>query len=229
MQTLPISRLDVRVRIHKLQRIKRSLAESLKRRTMTRTRYVESTSKLWDRIILFLFACSSVVFFRAFLGLGKVNEDMRALNNTFVYPRASLSVPSPPNQGLVTPNGDQRTHRQGLSRVMVGWDRNHELLPGSPSATVLPASIPQDAFPDPTPTVVRAEDEQALQQVFLPVTTHANTPADVPYDPFRRAFDGGVEGGGYRGLYPVAGPPRTPLPSVRTRRFGRCLVGEACL
>lgn len=202
---------------------------------MTRTRYVESAPKLWDRIILFLFACSSVVFFRAFLGLGMVNEDMRASNNTFVYPRAPLSVPSPPNQGLVTPSGDQKTHRQGVSRVMVGWDINHELLPGSPSATVSPAPIPQDAFPDPTPTVGRAEGGRALQQGFLPVTTHADTPADVPfiyatpYDPLRRAFNGGVEGGGYRGLYPVAGPMRTPLSSVRTRRFGRCLAGETCL
>jgi hypothetical protein len=230
--TEPAAGLDVRTL--KL-RIKRSFVRAPKRGTRTRACYIQLPRKLSDRIVLLMFICCLFIFLRAFFGFGPVDEDLRALNNTFVHPRATLSRSPQWNRGSVASNEDQEMRARGVTRVMVDWHGNYELLPSTTSALVSPASIPQDAFPDPTPALVRGGRGRA-REGSLSMTTKVRTSVDIPftfygapYDPFRLEFEDSVGGGDIRGLYPVAGPPRTAPLGGRARRFGRCLSGEACL
>ncbi|KAH0832059.1 hypothetical protein J3R83DRAFT_12967 [Lanmaoa asiatica] len=201
MRTLPITnppaRLDVRT--FKL-RVKRSFARAPKRGTRTRACYIELPSNLWDRIVLFMFTCCLFTFLHAFFGFGSANEDLRALNDTFVHPHTTPSISLLWNRGSVASNEDQRIRARRMTRVMVDWRGNYELLPSTTSALVSPASVPQDAFPDPTPAPVRTERGQALDQGSLSTITKVKTPVDVPspfygipYDPFQLEFEDAVD------------------------------------
>jgi len=227
--TEPVARLDTRT--FKL-RVERSFVRAQKRGARTRACYIELPRKLWDRVIMFMFICCLFAFFRAFFGFGPVDENLRTSNDIFVHPHATFSDPPLWNGDSVASNEGQEVRARGVTRVMVDWHGNYELLP-STSALVSPASIPQDAFPDPTPGVVRAGRGRVLDKGSVSTTTKARTPADnpftfyeVPYDPFRLEFEDSVDGGEIRRLYPVAGPAPQ---GGRTRRFGRCLAREACL
>lgn len=209
--TEPVARLDTGT--FKL-RVKRSFVRAQKRGVRTRASYVELPRKLWDRVILLMFTCCLFAFFRAFFGFGPVDEKLRASSDIFVHSHATFSNSPLWNRDSVASN-EGREVRAGVTRVMVDWHGNYELLP-SVSAMVSPASIPQDAFPDPTPGVVRAGRGRVLDKGTLSTTTKATTPADnpftfygVPYDPFRLEFEDSVDGGEIRRLYPVVGPPRT--------------------
>ena len=115
------------------------------------------------------------------------------------------------------------------------WHGNYELLSSTTSALISPATILQDAFPGPTPALVKAEHGRALGERPQSMPTKVKTSVDTPftfygnlYDPFRLEFEDSDDGSENHGLYPVAGPPRTTPQGTRTRRFGRCLPGEAC-
>ncbi|KAF8133790.1 hypothetical protein EV363DRAFT_1324638 [Boletus edulis] len=234
--TQPAPRLDVR---SLKRRVKRSFAKASKRGVGIHTRYIGLPRHLWDRIVLLMFICCLFVFLHAFFGFGVVDEDLRGLNDASALPRATLFVSSPRNQGSGASNRG-RTRARGASRVtrvMVDWHGNYELFSSTTSAPLSPASIPQDAFPDPTPPLAVKARGRVPDEGFPSMTTDVKTPVDisfgfygVPYDPFRLEFGDSVDEGEVRGLYPIAGPPRTAQQRARTRRFGRCLPeGEDCL
>lgn len=233
MRTSPITRTAVQLTVRILNlRIKRLFARAPKRGTRTRAGYTELPRKLWDRIVLFIFTCCLFVFLRALFGFGDVDVDVRVLNDAFVHPRTPISISPPWNRHSVASNEGQKIRTPSVTRVMVDWHGNYELLSSTALVLVSPPSIPQDAFPDPTPALVRAERGRGLDEGLLSMTAKVKTPVDIPsafygtpHDPFQLVFEGSVDGGEYHGLYPVAGPPRT----ARTRRFGRCFPGEACL
>lgn len=222
MRTSPTTHPEVRTI---KPRVKRSFARVPGRGTRARACHIELPRKLWDRIVLFMFICCLFAFLHAFLGFGLVNEDVRTLSDTFVHPRTPLSISPSWNRHSVASNKGQEIRAQSVTRVMLDWNGNYELLPST-------ASIPQDAFPDPTPALIKAERGRGLDEGSPSMTTKVKTPVDVPptfygtpYDPYRLVFEDSIDGGEYHGLYPVVGPPKT----ARTRRFGRCLPGEVCL
>lgn len=226
----PAAQLDSRT-----PKQKGSFTRAQTRGTRTRGYHVELPRNLWDRVVFSMFTYCLFIFLHAFFGFGAVDEDLHALNDPFVVPRATLSISSPGNRRSGAPNGGQEMRPRGMTRVMVDWHGNYELLPSTASALVAPASIPQDAFPDPTPPLVRPGRSRTIDS-FLTVTTNAKIPVDnpftfhgTPYDPFRLEFEDSADGGEIRGLYLVAEPPKTASQGARARRFGRCLPGEACL
>ncbi|KAG8214598.1 hypothetical protein J3R82DRAFT_9668 [Butyriboletus roseoflavus] len=226
MRTSSITKSATRPEVRALKpRVKRSFARMPARSIWARACHVKLPRKRWDRIVLLMFICCLFIFLHAFLGFGLVNEDLRTLNDTFVHPLTPLSISPPWNRRSVPSSEEQKIRAPGVTRVMLDWHGNYELLPST-------ASIPQDAFPDPTPALVRAEQGGGLDEGSPSMTTKIKTPVDIPptlygtpYDPFRLAFEDSIDGGEYHGLYPVTGPPRT----ARTRRFGRCLPAEVCL
>lgn len=213
--------------------VKRSFVRSPKRRTRARACHIGLPQKLWDRIVLVMFTCSLFIFLHALLGFGAIDEDLRASKDPSVLPNATLSISSPRNQGQSASSGEKETIGRG---VMVDWHGDYGFLPSATSPLVSPALIPQDAFPDPTPALVgaghrRAFDERAASTITRPKAP-VNTPFmfdGTPYDPFRLEFQDSVDEGEVRGLYPIAEPSRTAPQGTRTRRFGRCFPGEACL
>ncbi|KAN0087571.1 hypothetical protein V8E55_006192 [Tylopilus felleus] len=223
--TKPVARLGVRAL--KLW-VKRSFTGAQKRDARTHASYIELPREFWDKIVLLMFICCLFTFLHALLGFGVVDKDLHALNRTWILPHAMLCISSPWQHGSGASNGDQEMHTRGVTRVMIDWLGNHEFLPSAASALVSPGTVPQDGFPDPT---------AALEEGSLSVTTKTKVPVDTPfmfdetsYDPsqVQLEFEDSAHGGEIRGLYPIAGPPRTAPYGARARRFGRCLPGEAC-
>ena len=225
MRTSPITEPAARLDVGALY--KRSFASAPKQGARTRACYIQLPRKLWDRIALLMFTCCLFTFLHAFFGFGPVDED-----DTIVQ-RATLSISPQWSRGSVASN---EMRGWGVTRVMVDWHGNYELLPSTTSALISPASIPQDAFPDPTPALVKEGRGRAQDERSLSMAAKVKTPVDIPftfygtpYDPFRLEFEDSAGGSEIHVLYPVGGPPRTAPKGARTRRFGRCLSGEVCL
>ncbi|KIK93723.1 hypothetical protein PAXRUDRAFT_828663 [Paxillus rubicundulus Ve08.2h10] len=202
-------------------------------RRRTRARCVECLPrKLWDRIILFVFTCCLITFLRAFFGIGLAPEGTYI---TSMRPTTSTSGPPIPPRSELSRKEDPRGRGGGEMQVIVDWHGDYELFP-SARFIFLSASIPQDAFPDPTPARVSPPEVD----VPFSVTTGIGAPTDVsvphfgvPYDPFRLDFREEEEvDSADHGLYPVVEPPSTverPIASTRMRRFTRRRLAEDCL
>jgi hypothetical protein len=186
--------------------------------------------KLWDRIVLLMFTCCLITFLRAFFGIGFVQEGTYTLEVTSTHPTTpSSGSPIPPRSQLPRKE-DPRERGGGEMQAIVDWHGDYELFP-SARFIFSPASIPQDAFPDPTPALVSRPEVD----VPFSIATGIDAPTDVsvpyfgvPYDPFRLDFREEEEvDSAKHGLYPVAEPPSTAeRSSARMRRFARRRLAE---
>ncbi|KAG9315773.1 hypothetical protein JVU11DRAFT_3422 [Chiua virens] len=198
----------------------------------SRRYHVELPKTSWDKVVLLMFICALFTFLHAFFGFGLGEEDLHTEDSPPTLWNPSISPlwrqsPLPSDQ-------NRKTRPQVMSRVMVDWHGNYELLP-STTPLVAPASVPQNAFPDPTPAQpVGAERGRVVQEPLF-MTARVKTPDHVPFtfyenphDPFQLEFEG-IGGDGRHQLYPVAGSSRPAPQDARLWRFGRCLGGEGCL
>ncbi|KIJ64649.1 hypothetical protein HYDPIDRAFT_28582 [Hydnomerulius pinastri MD-312] len=182
-----------------------------------------------------MFTYCLVTFLRSLLGLNFVEDGTCTLNATFVRPIASL-VPQQSQAGNAEgPRKAGPARAGGEMQMMVDWHGDYDLWKNSDGAFA-PASIPQDAFPDPTspaeaeesagspPSTTAGVDEMMrLDRGIIPTPRYK-----LPYDPFHLDFQD-LEDTRDR-LYPVQAPPRTAQrSSPRRRRFGRCSLSEDCL
>ncbi|KAF9221635.1 hypothetical protein BS17DRAFT_257418 [Gyrodon lividus] len=176
----------------------------------TRARCIEHLPrKLWGKIVLLMFTCCLVTFLRAFFGIGFVEEGTCTLKVTSIHSTPSSSDYSPTSHGNGLPSKEcPGEGDRGRMQVMEDWHGDYELFPTG--FIFSPASIPQDAFPDPTPALA------SLPKVDV-----------VPYDPFRLDFRDVVEDGE---SHRIAEPPNTAKrSSTRRRQLARCLLADGCL
>ncbi|KAH7885278.1 hypothetical protein F5I97DRAFT_1928677 [Phlebopus sp. FC_14] len=173
-----------------------------------------------DRVVLFMFTCCLITFTRALLGLGFEEKGPC----TFHIIQGSPSLPGMPNR---------KASGSAVNKMCttLGWQEDVFFTDNAFGAA--PASIPQDAFPDPTPAqylpVIPASPTNAVHASRLSQDRMAfgyNYNADgLPFDPFRLEFSD------FQGeqAYPLQELPSTSQKAAkRGRRFGRRLLSENC-